>query len=108
MLRGLPFLFLAAAVSAADAPKPTPQPVEPPPKVEPGESVRPEVTITEGKDKTITEYRINGQLRAIKVQPKGGLPPYYLIDRAGSGQFVRLGPEAIPDYEIPRWVLLEW
>lgn len=105
LLAGLPVLLLAAAAPAAE---PAPgKPVEAPPKVEPGESVQPEVTITESKEKTITEYRIAGQLRAIKVQPKVG-KAYYLIDREGSGQFLRFGPDMGPNLEVPRWILLEW
>lgn len=110
MLRRLPLLallLLAAGAQAAETKsQPTP-PVEAPPKVEPGESIRPEVTITEGKDKTVTEYRINGQLRAVKIQPKN-LPAYYLIDNEGTGKFMRVGPDTGPELVIPRWVLMEW
>jgi len=33
----------------------------------------------------VTEYRVAGQLRVLKVQPKRG-PPYYLYDRNGDGR----------------------
>jgi len=33
----------------------------------------------------ITEYRVAGQLRAVKVQPKRG-PAFYLYDRNGDGR----------------------
>lgn len=33
----------------------------------------------------ITEYRVAGQLRVVKVQPKRG-PTYYLQDRNGDGR----------------------
>lgn len=33
-------------------------------------SLEPEVTITEGKDETVEEYRVNGQLYMIKITPK--------------------------------------
>jgi Protein of unknown function (DUF2782) len=33
----------------------------------------------------ITEYRVAGQLRVVKVQPKRG-PAYYLQDRNGDGR----------------------
>jgi Protein of unknown function (DUF2782) len=33
----------------------------------------------------ITEYRVAGQLRMVKVQPKRG-PAYYLYDRNGDGR----------------------
>ncbi len=33
----------------------------------------------------VTEYRVSGQLRVVKVQPKRG-PAYYLQDRNGDGR----------------------
>lgn len=33
----------------------------------------------------VTEYRVAGQLRAVKVQPKRG-PAFYLYDRNGDGR----------------------
>jgi len=41
-----------------------------------------QVTRTEGNGDTITEYRINGQLRMIYVVPRTGTA-YYLYDRGG-------------------------
>jgi hypothetical protein len=43
-------------------------------------SLEPEVTIREGGEETIEEYRINGQLYMIKIIPRVG-KPYYLINR---------------------------
>ena len=83
-------------------------PVQEAPKVKPGNVPRAEITITEGKDTTVKEYRINGVIRAVKVTPKNGLPPYYLIDRNGDGQFVRIGPDMGPEVKVPQWILFEW
>ncbi|MBI2381709.1 MAG: DUF2782 domain-containing protein [Gammaproteobacteria bacterium] len=107
MLRTTLFLLSLASTDLPAAEPAAGKSVEAPPKVQPGETIHPEVTITEGKDKTITEYRIAGQIRAIKIQPKGG-KPYYLVDREGSGQFQRFGPDMGPNLEVPRWVLMEW
>ena len=85
-----------------------PKPVEKAPKVKPGYVPRPEITITEGKDKLVKEYHIDGKLRAIKVTPKNGFPAYYLIDREGTGEFVKLGPDIGPNQRIPQWILFEW
>jgi len=41
-----------------------------------------QVTRTEANGDTITEYRINGQLRMIYVVPRSGTA-YYLYDRGG-------------------------
>ncbi|MCD9047964.1 DUF2782 domain-containing protein [Luteimonas sp. MHLX1A] len=43
-----------------------------------------ETTRTEANGDVITEYRIAGQLRAVRVQPSRG-PVYYLYDRDGDG-----------------------
>ncbi|MCP4411181.1 MAG: DUF2782 domain-containing protein [Gammaproteobacteria bacterium] len=84
------------------------KPVEKPPKVKPGNVLQPEITITENKDKVIKEYYIDGKLRAIKVVPKNGFPPYYLIDKEGNGKFVQLGPDMGPEVQVPQWILFEW
>jgi len=38
---------------------------------------------------TITEYKSNGKVWMIKVQPSGDFPPYYLYDDEGDGEFER-------------------
>ena len=106
-------LFVVADITntakATEATPPAkPKPVEDAPKVKPGNVPRPEITITEGKDKMVKEYYIEGQLRAIKVMPKNGFPAYYLIDREGSGKFVKIGPDMGPEQQIPQWILFEW
>ncbi len=41
-------------------------------------------THTESNGDVITEYRVQGQLRMVRVQPAHG-PTYYMIDRNGDG-----------------------
>jgi hypothetical protein len=48
----------------------------------PGDAV--ETTRTEPNGDVITEYRVGGQLRALKVTPSRG-PTFYLYDRNGDG-----------------------
>lgn len=43
-----------------------------------------ESTRTESNGDTVTEYRVDGRLRALKVVPSRG-PTYYLYDRNGDG-----------------------
>lgn len=43
-----------------------------------------ESTRTESNGDTITEYRVDGRMRALKVVPSRG-PTYYLYDRNGDG-----------------------
>jgi hypothetical protein len=73
------------------------------------ESARPtpDVTIIQGGDKTIAEYRIHGRLYMIKVTPKKG-PPYYLVDTDGDGNLETNRNELTEDLLIPSWTLLEW
>jgi hypothetical protein len=40
---------------------------------------------TEANGDVVTEYRVAGQLRMVKVVPVGG-PTYYLVDRDGDGR----------------------
>jgi hypothetical protein len=43
-----------------------------------------EATRTESNGDVVTEYRVDGRLRALKVTPSRGVP-YYLFDRNGDG-----------------------
>lgn len=103
----LPALLLAGYVVAADkssvpntAPGPTPSESE-------QEQIEPEVNIIQRDDKTIEEYRVNGQLYMIKVSPKGA-PSYFLVDTDGDGSLDRRSIEIEPDLLIPQWVLFRW
>jgi len=53
----------------------------------------------------VEEYSHRGHVYMVKVSPPGGLPPYYLYDRNGSGNFQRdshLGGRRITP---PEWVI---
>ena len=43
-----------------------------------------ETVRTEANGDVVTEYRIDGRIRALKVEPSRG-PTYYLYDRDGDG-----------------------
>lgn len=64
----------AARVEPAPSPA-TFRPAGPPPEFR-----GPDVTLIAGEERTVHEYRHNGQLRMIKVVPKRG-KPYYLVPR---------------------------
>ena len=112
--RGLLAAALVAMpiVCSAQTTPPDLQPVpEPPPipdRVRSGETLEPDVRIVRKKDATVTEYRVNGQLRAIKVQPDGDFPPYYLYDTDGNGSLDRRTSRFDPDLLVPRWVIFRW
>ena len=100
-------LFLPMAL-AAQEPADIPQPPRYPTGVEPVDEAvpEPEVTIVERERDTIYEYRINGRLYMVKVQPQVG-PPYYFIDQDGDGNM----ETRATDYtliRVPHWVLATW
>lgn len=64
----------------------------------------PDVTIIEGEDRVIYEYRQAGQLRMVKIVPSFG-KPYYLVpadETRGFGDLERA------DMLIPRWTIIEF
>lgn len=63
-----------------------------------------DVTIIEGEDRTVYEYRQNGELRMIRIVPTTGRP-YYLVpadDTQGYGNLEKA------DMLIPKWILVEF
>ena len=75
MNRSMPLLaVLALALSACATTGPTDE--------IPADAV--EATRTESNGDVVTEYRVDGRLRALKVVPSRG-PTYYLYDRNGDG-----------------------
>lgn len=63
----------------------------------------PQITIRHAEDKTFFEYRVNGVLKEIKVQPKIG-PEYYLVPSDGGG-WIR---EETSQLLVPSWVIFRW
>ncbi|MEN8178234.1 MAG: DUF2782 domain-containing protein [Pseudomonadota bacterium] len=82
------------------------EPPEIPPALVDGEAIEPDVTIIKKEEGTVYEYRINGQLYMVKVQPVVG-PPYYLVDRDGDGEFDSRSTEP-GEISVPQWILLRW
>jgi len=100
---GVVALVMSANVfAAADIEKP---PVIPEPLVS-GESIEPEINIIQKNDRTVEEYRVNGQLYMIKVTPHVGLP-YYFMDTDGDGSLESKQFE-LDSGPIPNWILFEW
>ena len=88
--------------------QPAPEPPPIPPKVQSGEELEPDVRIVRRDQSTVTEYRVNGRLRAIKVQPDGGFPAYYLYDTDGDGRLDQRRARFDADLLIPNWVIFSW
>ncbi|MDQ3495308.1 MAG: DUF2782 domain-containing protein [Pseudomonadota bacterium] len=62
-----------------------------------------ETTRTESNGDVVTEFRVDGRLRALKVVPSRG-PTYYLYDRDGDGIVDRERDGISPVY----YKLFEW
>ena len=86
-----------------------PAPPAIPSRIESGEIMEPDITITAREDETIVEYRYAGRLVAIKVIPKNkSFPAYYLIDADGDGRLDTRTQELGPDFLVNSWVLFSW
>ena len=70
-----------------------------PPATQPNE---PEIVIRHGESKTVYEYRVNGELREIKIVPKHG-KEYYLVPSEGG--WIKEGESTLL---IPSWVIFSW
>lgn len=106
------WLIAALMLSAAAVPgraqpvPPYPEPPSLPPASYQGETVEPEVTILETERGLVYEYRVNGQLYMVKVQPPIG-PPYYLLDTDGDG-LLDAQQDHVWNNAIPQWLLHRW
>ena len=81
--------------------------VPPPPPVVSGETLEPDVTIIQKRDRIVREYRVNGQLRAVRVEPDDA-PAYYLVDGDGDGRLDVENHIYGPGFWINSWVLFSW
>ncbi|MCC5888221.1 MAG: DUF2782 domain-containing protein [Gammaproteobacteria bacterium] len=63
-----------------------------------------DVTIIEGRERTVYEYRQNGVLRMIRVVPAVGRP-YYLTPADPTRGYGNLEQA---DMLLPRWILVEF
>jgi len=84
-----------------------PEPPEVPPQVKSGETLEPDVTIRRDDRKTVTEYRVNGRVQSIKVEPVVG-PTYWLVDTTGDGFTDTRYDNFYPPFAIPGWVIFRW
>jgi hypothetical protein len=71
------------------------------------DELQPEVQVKEHDNRTVEEYRINGNLYMVKIKPKFG-PAYYLVDDTGTGELDLRRTASGRDIVIPRWTLLTW
>ena len=67
----------------------------------------PAITLREEDNRTVQEYRVNGNLYMVKITPSIGAP-YYLIDQDGSGDMGLHRGGSDLNIQIPQWALLSW
>ena len=72
-----------------------------------GETLEPEVTIVKSERQTVSEYRVNGRLYMVKIEPDAG-PAYYLIDTDGDGVLDAQQDEQQYNNSVPQWVIFSW
>ncbi len=79
----------------------------PPPRVQSGEALEPDVTIRAGKEGEVEEYRVSGRLYMVKITPKIG-KPYYLVDSDGDGKLESRMSHLDSNFVVPSWVIFSW
>jgi len=84
-----------------------PQPPNIPSTVKSGEVLEPDVRIIESDEQRVEEYRSNNHIYMVKITPKGGFPPYYLVDTDGDGS-LDLKTSYYNAFQVPQWVLFSW
>ena len=113
MVLALGLFGTGALVAQEDLERPPPIPPEDsgeipiPPKIQ-DEQLEPTVTIREEEDRTIEEYRFNGQVYMVKITPRGGVP-YYYIDADGDGKLeLDMDKQALNPVQPVYWKIKEW
>ena len=100
-------ITLVMPVYAGDtAPEPLPD-AAPPPTTGLEEEMQPEVSIIKRDDAVVREYRLNGALYMIRIEPRHGVP-YYLIDTTGDGNLNARRSELDPAFVVPSWMIFRW
>lgn len=104
------WMLALALLGSTSVPAAETIPVEapPPPEVlQSGEALEPEVTIRDSGTRKVYEYRINGQLVMVRVEPRIG-PPYYFVDDDGDGELEYTTDDPTEGRNVNRWVIFRW
>ena len=97
-------VFLSALISwSASIPTEAAEPVQGRPKVDIGTLPEPTVRIRESDGAKIKEWRQNGKIVLLRVEPMVG-PSYYLVDANGDGEW-EPGPDFGDEGKVAPWVL---
>ncbi len=100
-------LWCAAAFGQAPPPlQPLPEPPPPPPDMASDAELEPQVTIIRREDNVVEEFRVHGELRYVRVTPRGGRP-YYLVPDPSGATFIRRD-SLDSNLKVPLWVLFSF
>ena len=105
LLAALAAVALHAFAQTPPAPRVDPAP-PPPPDFSTQAEPEPQVTIIRRDNDVTEEVRVRGELRYIRVTPRGGRP-YYLIPDQNGNTYIRR--ESLdPALKVPMWVLFSF
>ena len=68
--------------------------------------LEPQVTIIRKDAETVEEIRVNGELRYVRVTPRGG-KTYYLVPNGNGQSFIRYDSLG-SSLSVPMWLLFSW
>ena len=105
-------LLAVPAATLAEEPglEPLPEPPPMPEDLSLQESLEPEVRIIYADDKVITQYVVEGVVRAVKVEHgDSDIPAYYLVDTDGDGRLDRRsGVSDEQERLLAHWIIASW
>jgi hypothetical protein len=110
MKKILPALLLCTPLTLLAAKpvlEPLPETATAPTGIDETDELEPEVSIIKRGEETVSEYRINGELYMVKIEPRSG-PPYYLIDKDGDGSLESRYNKLEPALLVPSWMIFRW
>ena len=90
--------------------EPLPEPPPIPENLSLEESLEPQVRVIRAEDKVITQYVVEGVVRAVKVEHGDStIPPYYLVDADGDGRLDRRSGVADEQERLlAHWIVASW
>lgn len=90
--------------------EPLPEPPPIPEEVSLEESLEPDVRVIHAEDTVVTQYVVEGVVRAVKVEHKDTtMPAYYLVDTDGDGRLDRRsGVSDEQERLLAHWILVSW